>query len=158
MLMDRRLKIFRSLLAGGLLHRTYTHARRAYPQECCGMILRTGLRECTNIQDALHRQDPANHPRTARKAFSLTADDDIFLAESLSAKDPVLAFYHSHPDDAAYFSKTDRAAALCNGKPVYPDLLHLVIACGPNRISEARLFGFVGDTYREVDRFDGMPI
>lgn len=156
--MDRMLRILRCLLAGGLLRQAYTHARRAYPHECCGMILRTGLRECTNIQDALHCQDPVNHPRTARKAFSLTADETIFLAESLSTDDPVLAVYHSHPDDDAYFSKTDRAAALCEGKPAYPDLLHLVIACKADRISEARLFGFADGTYREVDRFDGMPI
>ena len=156
--MDRTLDILHGLLAGGLLRRAYAHARKAYPQECCGMILRTGLRECTNIQDDLHRQDPVNHPQSAGKAFSLTADETIFLAESLSAEDPVLAVYHSHPDDAAYFSKTDRAAALCDGRPVYPGLLHLVIACTADRISEARLFAFADGTYREVDRFDGMPI
>ena len=156
--MDRTVKILRGLLAGGLLRQAYIHARRAYPHECCGMILRTGLRECTNIQDDLHRQDPVNHPQSASKAFSLTADDTIFLAESLNTEDPVLAVYHSHPDDAAYFSKTDRAAATCEGKPVYPDLLHLVIACTADRISEARLFAFADGTYREVDRFDGMPI
>lgn len=156
--MDQKLKILRRLLANGLLRQAYTHARRAYPHECCGMILRTGLRECTNIQDDLHRQDPASHPRTARKAFSLTADETIFLAESLSTDNPVLAVYHSHPDDDAYFSKTDSAALLCNSKPAYPDLLHLVIACGPDRISEARLFAFAEGTFREMDRFDGMPI
>jgi len=156
--MDQTLTILRPLLAGGLLRLAYTHARRAYPHECCGMILRTGLRECTNIQDALHHQDPVSHPRTSRRAFSLTADETIFLAESRGTDDPVLAVYHSHPDDAAYFSKTDRAAALCDGKPVYPDLLHLVIACGADRVREARLFGFGDGTYREVDRFDGMPV
>lgn len=156
--MDQTLRILRRLLTDGLLRRAYTHARRAYPHECCGMILRTGLRECTNIQDALHRQDPVNHPQAAGQAFSLTADETIFLAESLGTDDPVLAVYHSHPDAAAYFSKTDRAAALCEGKPAYPDLLHLVIACGPDRIGEARLFAFADGTFREVDRFDGMPI
>jgi adenylyltransferase/sulfurtransferase len=156
--MERTLEILRRLLIDGLICQTYRHARRAYPDECCGMILRTGLRECTNIQDALHHQNPMAHPRTARKAFSFTADDSIFLAQSQRTDDPVLAVYHSHPNETANFSRADRDAALCDGKPVYPSLLHLVIACAADRIDESRLFGLVDGAHREVAHFDGAPI
>ena len=156
--MNRRPATLRARLDDRLLGELYDHALAAYPEECCGMIRRSGLRKCRNQQNALHRQDPANHPRTARRAFALTADDDLFLAESQDADDSVLAVYHSHPDEVTCFSATDRAAALCNGKPVYPELLHVVIACQADRVSEARVFGFVDGDYVEVLRFEGMAV
>ncbi|MGH7900069.1 MAG: Mov34/MPN/PAD-1 family protein, partial [Candidatus Binatia bacterium] len=49
------------------------HAIESYPLECCGAILAVGGREqvrrITNIQDRLHREDPAAHPRDARTAY-----------------------------------------------------------------------------------------
>ena len=153
--MNPSLSTLQTLLENGLLHEAYAHALTTYPEECCGMIRRAGIRTCENIQNLLHREHPLRHPRTSRTAFALDAKDAIFMAESFYTDDPVLAVYHSHPDAGACLSGTDRAGLFDHGEPIYPALFHLVIACRIDHIAEARLFGFEGGQYREAARFAG---
>ncbi len=116
------------------------HATAAYPNECCGMILRSGVRPCENEQNRRHALDPAAFPQRADRAFAFDARDAIFLAESQETDDPVLAIYHSHTNGNASFSRTDHAAILWNGEVSYPKLLHLVIECGPDGVRDTRLY------------------
>ena len=48
------------------------HAREAFPDECCGVILSTGdsdrVHALENIQNQLHALDPQTYPRTAAMA------------------------------------------------------------------------------------------
>ncbi len=43
-----------------------------YPSECCGIVTGTNIvlrvHALVNIQDRLHADDPATHPRTSREA------------------------------------------------------------------------------------------
>ncbi len=129
------------LLDESRLETICAHARQTFPNECCGMILRSGVRPCENAQDRLHALDPMAFPRRPRHAFAFEARDAIFLAESFDGHNPVLAIYHSHSNGGASFSKADHAAILWNGQIAYPELLHLVIDCRSDGVHGVRLFG-----------------
>jgi adenylyltransferase/sulfurtransferase len=108
----------------------YAHARRDYPNECCGIVF--GPREtlaadealaCANIQEQLHAEDPERFKRDARTAYNLAAPDLLKLGKSLRGPRPAKIIYHSHVNidgDGAYFSATDQEAALLDGEPSYP--------------------------------------
>ncbi len=109
------------------LEAIYAHARRDYPNECCGIAY--GPRDqpvvdratpCENIQNRLHAEDPVRFTRDARTAYNLEARDIFALQKSLRGDSPAKIVYHSHCDVGAYFSDTDQAAAQFDGEPSYP--------------------------------------
>jgi proteasome lid subunit RPN8/RPN11 len=111
------------------------HARETHPDECCGaVVLHEGRDEVwrlRNVQDELHRQDPARHPRSARTAYALgRADVERIDAATLGrAGTPTLkAIYHSHSKHGAYFSGEDRAQAMFGDEPTYPGVAYLVVS------------------------------
>ena len=88
----------------------YAHARREYPNECCGFVY--GAKDaptadravaCVNIQNELHAMDPKTHERDATIAYNLGAADLFKLSKSLRSAEPVKVIYHSHIDVGAYF-------------------------------------------------------
>ncbi|MBM3213880.1 M67 family metallopeptidase [Candidatus Poribacteria bacterium] len=123
------------------------HAERDYPEECCGVLLSAGgsmiVRECRNVQNALHAADPAAHPRDARTAYSV---DPLELLEITREADrggaAIAGFYHSHPDHEAYFSEEDRARAVIDGwdEPIYPDATYIVVSVRNGRAAGAQGF------------------
>jgi len=115
------------LLSLAALDDIYAHARRDYPDECCGIVYgpageRAADRAvaCANIQNRLHAEDPQRHTRDARTAYNLDAPDLFKLQKSLRGPTPAKIVYHSHVDVGAYFSDTDQAAAQMDGEPSYP--------------------------------------
>ena len=105
----------------------YAHARREYPNECCGIVygakgapVADRAVACANIQNELHAEDPGKHTRDARTAYNFGATDLFKLGKSLRGDAPAKIIYHSHVDVGAYFSDTDQAAAQMDGEPSYP--------------------------------------
>ena len=114
-------------LSAEALEAIYAHARRDYPNECCGIVY--GPRDvaiadravaCENIQNRLHAEDPSRFTRDARTAYNLDARDIFALQKSLRGEAPAKIVYHSHVDVGSYFSETDQAAALFDGEPANP--------------------------------------
>jgi adenylyltransferase/sulfurtransferase len=134
------------------------HAAAAYPDECCGLVFDDGVHRCTNVQDALHAADPDGFPRTARRAFRLADAEQLLLARSFDGPRPARVLYHSHVDADAYLSAADVAGATLDGRPLYPELLHLVVAVRDGVPGDAVLFVLDGDGPRERARFTvGAP-
>lgn len=109
------------------LETIYAHARRDYPNECCGIVygprdqpIADNATPCQNIQDRLHAEDPQRFTRDARTAYNLEARDIFTLQKSLRGPAPAKIVYHSHVEVGAYFSETDQAAAQFDGEPAYP--------------------------------------
>ena len=135
----------------------YAHARRDYPNECCGIV--SGPRDtliadaatpCENLQNRLHAEDPLTFSRDARTAYNI---DARVLDKSLRGATPAKIVYHSHVEVGAYFSDTDQAAALFDGEPAYP-VEYVVIdiaAAGPRGAKqftwsdEAKKYVEIGD-------------
>ena len=141
----------------------YAHARRDYPNECCGIVF--GPKDapvadravaCANIQNQLHAEDPATHTRDARTAYNLGAGDMFKLQKSLRGDAPAKIVYHSHVDVGAYFSATDQAAAQMEGEPTYP-VEYVVIDVRADGIGGAAQFAWDPATrqYVEIGRYPG---
>lgn len=105
----------------------YAHAASTYPKECCGIVFgpktddtAPDVKACVNIQDELHAEDPATHPRDAATAYNLAPKDIFALQKSLRGDRPAKVVFHSHVNVGAYFSDTDQAAARFDDEPAYP--------------------------------------
>ena len=108
----------------------HAQAAREYPHESCGIILTRGaerrLMPCRNIQEELHAQDPARHPRDARTAYHIDPQDLLKVGRLEGEGFAVAVIYHSHIDAGAYFSETDRRQALFGDEPMYPEATYIV--------------------------------
>ena len=87
------------------------------------------VRPIANIQDQLHAEDPAQHPRDATIAYFMDPKElYTVLRESEEHSRPIRLFYHSHPDHGAYFSAEDEARAMAWDEPAYPGAYYLVVS------------------------------
>jgi proteasome lid subunit RPN8/RPN11 len=116
-------------------------AVRAYPRECCGVILSVAdsdeVRPITNVQDRLHAEDPIENPRDATIAYYMDPKElYAVLRESEDRGRPIRVFYHSHPDHGAYFSTEDEARAMAWDEPAYPDAYYLVLSVVDGAVKE----------------------
>ena len=110
-------------LSAEILKQISEHAKSDFPDECCGVILSDGkqdfLRECTNIQNQLHLEDPSVDPRDARTAYQIDPKELLEIHKESEAKTrPIKAFYHS---------EKDKADATIGNEPLYPDASYIVI-------------------------------
>ncbi len=117
------------------------HAERAYPRECCGVVLSVAsadeVRSIANIQDRLHAEDPVQNPRDATIAYYMDPKElYAVLRESEDLARPIRVFYHSHPDHGAYFSAEDEARAMAWDEPAYPDAYYLVVSVVNGSVKE----------------------
>ncbi len=129
------------------LVRVRAQAETEYPAECCGVLLARDtpapdrlLMPCRNIQDELHAQDRARHPRNSRTAYFIDPKDLLAIGRREAQGYRVATIYHSHVDTGAYFSATDRQNALINGEPAYPDAVYVVLSVVEGRVVDAAAF------------------
>ena len=126
----------------------YAHTKEEFPDECCGAILSDGtqefVRRCKNIQNERHAEDPTTYPRDARTAYLIDPDDLIRVhKEADTEQRPIKAFYHSHPNEDAYFSDKDKSDATEPwGIPNYPDATYVVISVYDREINVARAYAW----------------
>ncbi len=123
------------------------HAKAQFPEECCGVILHADAQEfvrpCRNIQNEMHKDDPAAYPRDAHTAYLMHPDDLIFVHKEIEAEDrSIKAFYHSHPNHEAYFSEKDKSDAMMWGEPAYPGVAYLVISIYEDIIRVVKAFAW----------------
>jgi proteasome lid subunit RPN8/RPN11 len=110
------------------------HVEETYPDEGCGCILTDAqghqhTRPCANVQNELHARDPVNYPRDARTAYFIDPLELLAVTREADASGgTIFAWYHSHPEHAAYFSDEDKARAVIEdwGEPLHPDTVYLV--------------------------------
>ncbi|RMF89770.1 MAG: M67 family peptidase [Nitrospinota bacterium] len=142
----------------------YAHARACFPEECCGLIfgpagedigLVDQVKPITNIQNRLHQTDPAQYPRDARQAYYMAPEEMLAAFREAEEKGMVIkAFFHSHPNEKAYFSQEDTARALVWDEPAYPDATYLIVSIYPERIAEVKGFRWSP----EERRFTEVPV
>jgi len=130
------------------------HARAAYPEECCGVIVgpppgevnggpqRLRVHLLRNLQNEMHAKDPQSYPRTARRAFLIDPFElERILREARSRGEVLRGIFHSHPDEEAYFSQEDRDAAVPFGDvPSYPEAAHVVLSVREGQVKGAKVF------------------
>jgi len=82
------------------------HARRTYPNECCGAMLGNSDGETKMVREAIELRNAFEGAQAAR--YELRPED--LLAADKAARErgmDLIGIYHSHPDCDAYFSRTD---------------------------------------------------
>ncbi|MBZ5585372.1 MAG: M67 family metallopeptidase [Acidobacteriia bacterium] len=82
------------------------HARRTYPNECCGAMLGSIEDERKTVREALTLENAFEGAQATR--YVLRPQD--LLAADKAARErrmDLIGIYHSHPDCDAYFSETD---------------------------------------------------
>ena len=159
--MLRRIDVDDSLAAIGLpadlLHELCKHALETLPEECCGLVLGDAARRyqqlsrCRNEMTALHRSDPAAHPRDGRAAFYMSEHDYLKALEDAEAAGlSVTAVYHSHVGAGAYLSELDQEYA---AQPLFPfpDADQIVVPVYDRTVRPVAIFR------RSADGFAGHP-
>jgi desampylase len=101
------------VVASRVLSAIVEHARRAAPNECCGLLIGTADR----IDDSVPTTNLAYSP----SRFTVDPREHLALAKRLrgSGRD-IVGAYHSHPRSPAVPSPTDVAEAY------YPDFIHMI--------------------------------
>ena len=82
------------------------HARKTYPNECCGAMLGSISDGTKTVRQALPLENAFAGAQAAR--YELRPED--LLAADTAARErnlDLIGIYHSHPDCGAYFSETD---------------------------------------------------
>jgi adenylyltransferase/sulfurtransferase len=120
------------------------HARETHPEECCGAVLardgRDVVRRLTNVQGRLHRESPRVHVRGAKTAYTPEPRELFRVLQEAEAPDVRLkVIYHSHTRRGAYFSDEDRARAMFDDEPAYPEVAYVVVSDSRSP-GEARAF------------------
>lgn len=123
----------------------HAHACATYPDECCGMLIERAGREevvaVTNIQNALHAQDPHQFPRTAAIAYTMGREAAPILIGAERGELTLRVIYHSHPDHDAYFSAEDRKQAMGGwDEPTYPDAAQIVLSVRTGTVRATKAF------------------
>jgi len=114
-----------------------SHARRAYPEECCGMVLRRqGPREhWTRVMPF------KNHEAEPCKAYRIDPFELLgFQKKVRSCGEEIGVIYHSHPDAPAWFSAKDEAVACPKGRPANPERAHLVLSVVNGEVAGQELY------------------
>lgn len=88
-------------------------ARSAYPRECCGVLLGLLDPDDDNVRTATVAVACRNaHPEERNDRFLIHPGDQLAAQKRARAEGlEVLGFFHSHPDEEAYFSATDLASS-----------------------------------------------
>ena len=82
------------------------HARKTYPNECCGAMLGSADDGTKLVRVAMPLENAFSGAQAAR--YELRPED--LLAADKAARErkmDLIGIYHSHPDCGAYFSETD---------------------------------------------------
>jgi len=108
------------------------HAQSCYPNECCGILIGS---ETDGKRHALLAVAAKNAYEGEQKDRFLIDPKDQIAAERKSRELAlgVLGFFHSHPDEAAYFSETD----LKNHWPFYSNV---VMSVRSREVCDAKCF------------------
>jgi proteasome lid subunit RPN8/RPN11 len=104
------------------------HAHACYPKECCGILIGQG----DTVTEAIACENVFEGEQKDR--FQI-ATDDIFRAQRESRERglELIGFFHSHPDEDAYFSETD----LRNASPWHK---HVVLSIRQGEVRGAKAF------------------
>jgi len=82
------------------------HARRTYPNECCGAMLGGSEDGAKTVREAMVLENAFAGAQAAR--YELRPEDLLAADRAARArKMDLIGIYHSHPDCDAYFSTTD---------------------------------------------------
>lgn len=142
-------------IPGELLIAMYTHARAAFPDECCGYFVGARPEAVEAVVPCRNAQVDGAHPiapeRGADTGFVIDGPELLRFARSFDTDQPARVVYHSHTNGHAYFSTVDRRMA---AGPAYP-VQHVVVGVTAEAITEVAQFAWspAAGNYVEIARW-----
>jgi adenylyltransferase/sulfurtransferase len=146
-------------MSPAVLHELFSHARDAFPEECCGLVFGDARGRfaravrCRNEMTRMHHAEPLRYPRDNRVAFWMNEGDIQRAERQAQAGEPITAVYHSHVNVDAYLSDTDLAYAESAEFP-FPQAAQIVIAVWESRVRRSAIFERAG----AGEPFRGRPL
>ena len=145
------------ILSPQALQSVDAHATKAYPSECCGLLLGTRDGGALRAEAAFPVKNLAADQRNDR--YVMEASDRLRGETEARARGlAVIGFYHSHPDHDAYFSPTDLAGSeeVLMGEPWLPPTYAYLVVSVKNGKSSAMAGFYIeqGDAHELPVQFD----
>ena len=113
------------------------HARRDYPNECCGMVSGQAM-VATNVY-------PLRNAAASPFLYEIHRDDMKKIIEIESAGEELVAIYHSHTHTEAFPSQTDIRLAY------YPDSAYVIVSLADQASPSLRAFRIVDGEVAEME-------
>lgn len=115
------------------------HGERAYPEECCGLLLGRPLPGGSGSAVVRAVAADNEHGEERRRRYTIGPEtvlhaDRVARAEGLE----IVGYYHSHPDHPAAPSAFDREHA-------WPGVSYLIVPVAARRAGAARSWRLAGD-------------
>lgn len=115
------------IITGDVAKRVRDHALRAYPEECCGILVGT-FRSERRAEQAIEARNAHSESRVNR----YTVDPAEFVKADLEARArnlEIVGFYHSHPNAPA-------APSIYDLKHAWGGYVYLIISVADGRAGE----------------------
>ena len=135
------------IIPAAIFDRMVAAAEKDFPEETCGLLFGPDdaleVHPMENIQNRLHAEDAAAHPRDATRAYAFDGlvFDRVYREQVDEQLRPLRAFYHSHPNVEAYFSEKDQAGAAPPGwGPLYPETAYIVFSVIEGKLAYTKAF------------------
>jgi proteasome lid subunit RPN8/RPN11 len=114
------------------------HAEKAYPEECCGILLGHVEGEVRRVVSAVRCRNAAADSRRTR--YEIDSRELIQIQrEGRERGYEIVGFYHSHPDQAAEWSAMDLDQAYWVG------CSYVIVGVERGNAKEIRSFELAGD-------------
>ena len=120
-----------------VLQMIVAHARRAYPMECCGLLIGRRVDDRCEITRIIESANIAE----GNRCVSYQVDWGVLLEAtkaSRSAAEGIIGFYHSHPEGPCEPSQTDQRDA-------WLDHSYLIVARPRESSPEVTCWRWTGD-------------
>jgi proteasome lid subunit RPN8/RPN11 len=114
----------------GCLERIASAAERAYPEECCGLLI--GRREDAIRVTAVAESDNVAPSQRTRRFEVDPALRFLLMRRLRGSRDDIVGHYHSHPEAPAAPSAYDASMVF------EPDLIWVIVAVAAGRAGEIR--------------------
>lgn len=125
------------------LNQISTHAKKIYPEECCGLLLGTISNNNKIVTEVWETENTWNvgsadyfwstgNQATRRNRFSIAPE--VLLKVQKTARNrnlAIIGIYHSHPDYPAIPSQFDHAIA-------HPQYSYLIVAVQQGKVADIR--------------------
>ena len=131
-------------LAESDLATIYRHGRRAYPEECCGVMIGPPAEKGSEAVVVTRVLSAENEREDASRHNRFLISPRALLDAQRSARDgglEILGYYHSHPDHPARPSDFDREHA-------WPGVSYLIISVEKGEVVDTRSWRLTDDRGR----------
>src|SRR6266481_6525881 len=97
-----------------LYHLVRHHGVKSWPNECCGILLGTRMKDVRTVLEVMHTEN--SHATSPQNRYNI-APGGLIAAQKQAREQglEIVGFYHSHPDHPPQWSTTDLDEAHWDG-------------------------------------------